>query len=100
MVSSNLAHSHVSELHFDAFALAAAVGSGEKTVMNDSSGGSTAAQEEGPHTPQEMVICRPSLPAALMNAAAAVENDDSEELSPWETVPVQETGPRYPEELV
>ena len=69
------------------------------TVMNDSSDGSTAPKE-GPHTPQEMVICRPSLPSPLMNVTAAVENDDSEELSQWEMVPLQETGHRYPEELV
>ena len=78
---------------------AVVVGPGEKTVMNDSSDSSTA-REEGPHTPEVYVVCQWSLPAAPMNAAAAVESDDSEELSQWEMVSVQETGHRYPEERV
>ena len=92
----------------------------DKTEMNDSSDGSTV-QEEGPHTPQEMVISQPSAPLSVqtyssssvlltrsravhirfkLNAAAIVGNDYSEELSPWEIVSMQETGYRYPEELV
>ena len=98
-VSCRISRVYVIKNGHSSLSTAVAAMSGEKTVMSDCSDGSTA-QEKGPQSPQEMVICRPSLPAALMNAAAAVESDDSEELSPRETVPLQETGHRYPEELV